>query len=191
MGVRNGTIGTLAGISGAQLKVRLDGPGDRVVAVDTRVYRNLAHAYAMTIHKAQGITVERSHVLGERNMDRNLTYVAMSRHRDATSLYWSKTTFTSRSTMEAQLSSVRPNEVTLDYSDHRSRQATCAERERRAWEIPEQNLRQNFSVGQLPLSGRLSRAGACAQGRFPSSRLWQRVVTSQGHWATPEPQPLT
>ncbi len=37
----------------------------------------------MTIHKAQGVTVDRAHVLAGRSMDRNMTYVAMSRHRNS------------------------------------------------------------------------------------------------------------
>ena len=39
-------------------------------------------AWAMTIHKAQGMTVDRTHVLATPGMDVHGSYVALSRHRD-------------------------------------------------------------------------------------------------------------
>lgn len=61
-----------------------------------------------------------SHVFAERNMDRNMTYVALSKHRDATSLYWSSDVFSSRWKLEASLGRQRTKDTTLDYSDPRS-----------------------------------------------------------------------
>ncbi|MGO7793301.1 hypothetical protein ACC703_39140, partial [Rhizobium ruizarguesonis] len=40
------------------------------------------HGYATTIQKTKGATVDRSFVLASTTMDRNLTYVAMTRHRE-------------------------------------------------------------------------------------------------------------
>lgn len=115
IGVKNGTIGTLATIGNGQMGVILDGPNCKQVTVDLDKYRNFAHGYAATIHKAQGVTADRVHVMAGRNMDRNLTYVALSRHRDAVSLHFGKDDFASRSNFEAVLSRERGKDTTLDY----------------------------------------------------------------------------
>ncbi len=47
----------------------------------------VAHAYAVTAHKAQGSTCERSFVLGSQGLYREWAYTAMSRHRDQAHLY--------------------------------------------------------------------------------------------------------
>ena len=48
---------------------------------------HLAHAYAMTIHKAQGATVERALVLVDETMTSEHAYTALSRARGRTDLY--------------------------------------------------------------------------------------------------------
>ena len=50
-------------------------------------YQAIDHGYATTIHKNQGATVDRSYVMASGTMDRHLTYVAMTRHRDGVQLY--------------------------------------------------------------------------------------------------------
>ncbi|MBZ5845368.1 Ti-type conjugative transfer relaxase TraA, partial [Rhizobium sp. VS19-DR104.1] len=51
------------------------------------------HGYATTIHKNQGATVDRAFVMASATMDRHLTYVAMTRHRDEVQLYGSQDEF--------------------------------------------------------------------------------------------------
>lgn len=118
--VRNGTVGTIESFGAQSLRMRIDGKTPRVIDVDLSLYRNFDYAYAMTIHKGQGVTVDRSHVFAERNMDRNMTHVGLSRHRDAASLYWSKDVFSSRWKLEASLGRRRTKDTTLDYSDPKS-----------------------------------------------------------------------
>ncbi|PYD46648.1 Ti-type conjugative transfer relaxase TraA, partial [Novacetimonas pomaceti] len=70
LGVKNGTLGTVRGIAGSSeagdlsLSVQLDGPGGagrgRVVSVSVADYDALDHGYAATIHKSQGVTVDRA-----------------------------------------------------------------------------------------------------------------------------------
>src|SRR3546814_8749952 len=60
MGVKNGTLGTVERASAERLAVRLDN-GERV-DVDLKLYAHVDHGYAATIHKSQGMTVDRSHV---------------------------------------------------------------------------------------------------------------------------------
>jgi len=57
-------------------------------------YQAIDHGYATTIHKNQGATVDRSYVMASGTMDRHLTYVAMTRHRDGVQLYAAQDEFT-------------------------------------------------------------------------------------------------
>lgn len=92
-GVKNGTLGTLIEAQPERLRVRLD--SGRLVEFDPRVYDRLDHGYAATIHKAQGATVDRAYVLAGRGFDRNLAYVALTRHRHRLRLYVDSKTFRS------------------------------------------------------------------------------------------------
>ncbi|MEM8775902.1 MAG: AAA family ATPase, partial [Pseudomonadota bacterium] len=85
IGVKNGMLGTVEAIDGQTLRVALD-DGHRRVQVSTTQYRALDHGYAVSIHKSQGSTVDRTYVLGSKTLDQHLTYVAATRHRTAMEL---------------------------------------------------------------------------------------------------------
>lgn len=114
LGVKNGTLGTVERIEGVAISVRLDGE-DRRVVVDTRQYNHLDHGYAATVHKAQGVTVDRAQVLASELFDRHATYVGMSRHRERVDLHWSKEVFGDRERMIQTLSRARPKEMAIDF----------------------------------------------------------------------------
>jgi Ti-type conjugative transfer relaxase TraA len=79
LGVKNGTLGTIERVSTQSMSVRIaDG---RSISFDLKDYDRLDHGYAATIHKAQGMTVDRTHVLATPGMDAHGSYVALSRHR--------------------------------------------------------------------------------------------------------------
>ena len=101
LGVKNGTLGTIAAIDGAKLAVSLD--DGRQVVVDTAKYTKLDHGYAGTIHKSQGVTVDRAYVFASRYMDSAASYVAMSRHRDDAHLYFSEAEFATAETMISRI----------------------------------------------------------------------------------------
>jgi Ti-type conjugative transfer relaxase TraA len=130
LGVKNGMLGTVeraeaAGLAATgladdgRLVVRLDsakGPGQgRAVSVSMADYAAVDHGYATTIHKAQGATVDRAYVLASGTMDRHLTYVAMTRHRDEVQLYASREEFRAEGALSARLSRSQAKETTLDY----------------------------------------------------------------------------
>jgi len=79
LGVKNGTLGTIEDISTTSMSVRTD--DGRSVSFDLKDYDRIDHGYAATIHKAQGMTVDRTHVLATPGMDAHGSYVALSRHR--------------------------------------------------------------------------------------------------------------
>lgn len=119
LGVKNGTLGTLRGINGHQLAVQLDEGGQpgagRTVTVDLGSYANLEHGYASTVHKSQGATVGRSHVLASRAFDRHATYVAATRHRGRLDLHFGRDEFQDRGELMAAMARERGKDTTLDY----------------------------------------------------------------------------
>ena len=127
LGVKNGSLGTVERIERGVLAVRLDGAEAARVVIDSRDYADLDHGYAVTVHKAQGATVDRTYVLASRYFDRHTSYVALSRHREAAQLFYSSEEFAGRvgsdpvaeRSAEARLISVlaraRPKELAHDY----------------------------------------------------------------------------
>jgi hypothetical protein len=115
LGVKNGTLGTVEKMRGDLMTVRLDGPEQRRVAFDVREYNHLDHGYAVTAHKAQGITADRAHVLASDLFDQHVAYVALSRHRKQVDLHWSRDTFENRENMVRQLSRERMKDIALDH----------------------------------------------------------------------------
>ncbi|MBL4767543.1 MAG: AAA family ATPase [Rhodobacteraceae bacterium] len=90
LGVRNGLQGVVENVTESKITVRFDSDGNtklRRLTFSPKRYNAIDHGYATTIHKSQGATVDHAFVLGSRQMDRHLTYVAMSRHRDSVKLY--------------------------------------------------------------------------------------------------------
>jgi|GEM_PF-170643 len=85
LGVRNGMLGTVETIGYDQMTVCLDGESSaaspRQIQINSKQYIAFDHGYATTIHKSQGATVDNAYVLSSRTMDRNLSYVALTRHR--------------------------------------------------------------------------------------------------------------
>ena len=114
LGVRNGSLGTVEALGDGQMRARLDGRDDPV-EIDTARFRAFDHGYATTIHKAQGATADRAFVFAGPTMDRHLTYVAMTRHRDDVTLHAAKETFRDFNGLAGKLSrsGLQPN--ALDY----------------------------------------------------------------------------
>ncbi|KUY63385.1 hypothetical protein WI25_28695 [Burkholderia cepacia] len=86
MDVKNGTLGTVERVVAEAgkpvlLQVRLD--DGRPVKVDVAQYPHIDYGYALTVHKSQGVTVDRAYVLATPGMPAELTYVAMTRHKQS------------------------------------------------------------------------------------------------------------
>jgi Ti-type conjugative transfer relaxase TraA len=120
--VKNGSLGTVEKIRDGVLQVRLDGEDERRVVVDPRFYSDLEHGYAATVHKTQGTTVDRTYVLATPHFDRHSTYVALSRHREAATLFYGQDDFHAgwrehsvEDNFKAALSRARPKELAHDF----------------------------------------------------------------------------
>lgn len=102
LGVKNGTTGTVEKAADGALSVRLDdtakkgADGKEDLATATRVtvqqdvYNKLDHGYAMTVHKSQGVTVDRAHYAPGSMAHRELAYVALSRQRETVQMHITK-----------------------------------------------------------------------------------------------------
>ena len=93
LGVKNGMLAMVDHVEPGRIVATLDGRGDSV-SVPMGDYQAIDHGYATTIHKNQGATVDRAYVMASGTMDRHLTYVAMTRHRDGVQLYAAQDEFT-------------------------------------------------------------------------------------------------
>ena len=111
--VKNGTLGSIEKVDEGHISVRTD--DGRSVSFDIKDYRDLDHGYAATIHKAQGMTVDRAHVLATPGMDRHGAYVAMSRHRDGMALHYGRDDFRDQSRLVRTLSRERGKDMATDY----------------------------------------------------------------------------
>ena len=119
LGVKNGSLGTIEQVDRARIAVRLD--DGQHVAFDVKDYADVTHGYAATIHKAQGLTVDRVHVLATPGLDRHAAYVALSRHRDEVHLHYGRDDFADGQRLARTLSRDRPKDSTLDYAQSTTR----------------------------------------------------------------------
>jgi ATP-dependent exoDNAse (exonuclease V) alpha subunit len=85
----NGTRGVVVGIDEPRglLDITTSDGAQRSVPFAYGEAGNLAHGYAMTIHKAQGATTDHALVLVDSTISREALYTAMSRGRGANDLY--------------------------------------------------------------------------------------------------------
>lgn len=113
LGVKNGTLGIVEEVSTHSMTVRAD--DDTLVHFDLKDYAHIDHGYAATIHKAQGMTVDRTHVLATPGLDAHGSYVALSRHRDSMDLHYGADDFSTRDRLERTLSRDRAKDMASDY----------------------------------------------------------------------------
>jgi hypothetical protein len=141
LGVRNGSVGTVASVD----------QGDVMLADGTHLPSSylegghLTHAYASTVHKAQGATVDRAFLLGSDQLYREAGYVGMSRGRLSNELFVGATDLAAGvEDMAESLRTSRAQSLALDQvASGRDRQALLADPPRWATEV----------LGEPPLVG--------------------------------------
>lgn len=112
--VKNGTLGVVEQVDARSMTVRI-GEG-RSVAFDVKDYAHVDHGYAATIHKAQGMTVDHTHVLATPGMDSHSAYVALSRHRGTVDLHYGRDDFKDQGKLIGTLSRERAKDMAQDYA---------------------------------------------------------------------------
>jgi Ti-type conjugative transfer relaxase TraA len=132
LGVKNGTLGTIEQVSTQSMTVRTD--DGRGISFNLKDYDRIDHGYAATIHKAQGMTVDRTHVLATPGMDAHGSYVALSRHRDGMDLHYGRDDFAGQDKLVNTLSRDRAKDMATDYEPAQSYA------ERRGITLPERDV---------------------------------------------------
>jgi hypothetical protein len=119
LGVKNGMLARVIEAGEGRIVAEIGDIGSsdkRRVEVNQSKYRNVDHGYATTIHKSQGATVDRVKVLATLSLDRHLTYVAMTRHRENVMLYHGGLSFEKNGGLSENLSKKGAKDTTLDYA---------------------------------------------------------------------------
>jgi len=67
---------------------------NEIIKVDLNEYNQFKYGYANTIHSSQGMTVDNAYIVASENMNANLTYVALTRHKYNVEINYSAMSFT-------------------------------------------------------------------------------------------------
>ncbi|MBL9067119.1 MAG: Ti-type conjugative transfer relaxase TraA [Sphingopyxis sp.] len=162
LGVKNGSLGSVESVTPARMAVTLD--DGRRVAFDFKDYAHLDHGYAATIHKAQGMTVDRVQVLATPGVDSHSTYVALSRHREQVSLYYGRDDFANQSKLVRVASRERGKDMASDYKVAEATKAVEPRRSmfdglkltvsRKALDEPAPKQRRDVRLSEVKISAR-------------------------------------
>src|SRR3990167_8140192 len=118
LGVKNGTIGSITNISAQKIEVKVT--EDQKVSFAPNLNPYFDQGWAVTIHKSQGTTSDKSFLLASHEMTQNLTYVAMTRHRDSVQVYGSTLDFWRAEKLPQVLSKSGEKLGAADYLDANS-----------------------------------------------------------------------
>jgi len=120
LNVRNGMVGTIEEISQSKLMVRLDakaGEEAKTVSFAPKLYPFFDLGWAINVNKQQGATNDKSFVLASNHFNSNLSYVALTRHREEAYIYGNSQEFWTESVFVKQLSKSQGKLSSLDYID--------------------------------------------------------------------------
>lgn len=120
LGVKNGQFGTVKNIDidkeGITKKISIELDNQQNVTFDPQTYRHFTYGYSATIHKTQGVTVDHSFVfINGKYWNKNLIYVAGSRHRKKMDLYINQEVYPNYDTLSKGLERSGMKDNALDY----------------------------------------------------------------------------
>lgn len=112
LNVKNGQTWTVTDARDGKLTLKRDGDG-KELKVSDKQYKHIDHAYCATVHKSQGVTIDRAHVVHDSAMsDRSLSYVAASRHRESMTYHH---TAAQRDELQKEMSRARDKDTSAEY----------------------------------------------------------------------------
>ena len=112
--VRNGQFGIVLSTTPDDFKVKMD--DGRELYINVSEYGNIQHGYAATVHKSQGASIKETFELASSGMDSHMAYVALTRHKENTTLFASRNEFARDADLIETLSR-RPEPDGLDLDD--------------------------------------------------------------------------
>lgn len=114
LGVKNGSFGTVTGISDGRLTVKLD--NGKSVSFTPSEYDAITYGYAATVHKTQGVTKDHVFVqIDGHGWDRHLIYVALSRHKYDVQVFASQDLHRDLGELKYDLSRYGIKDAIIDY----------------------------------------------------------------------------
>ncbi|MDX2164236.1 MAG: Ti-type conjugative transfer relaxase TraA [Gammaproteobacteria bacterium] len=122
LGIKNGQFAEIKHVdfneSGKVISfaIQLDSDKSKSIIINPKYYKSFTYGYAATVHKSQGASVEHGFVyLGGRWWNRNLTYVAMTRHKESCHIYSDKSIHRNLESLKANISRKSRKDSVLDY----------------------------------------------------------------------------
>ncbi|NBT86286.1 MAG: hypothetical protein EBT45_07320, partial [Alphaproteobacteria bacterium] len=113
LNVRNGQLAKIVDIQEELITVQKEDQSS--LTFDMGTYNHIDHGYATTIHKSQGTTVDKTFVYASPSLNKNLTYVALTRHKEDVQLYVDTNIIPTKEGLFQALSKEAPKENALDY----------------------------------------------------------------------------
>ena len=118
IGVVNGETAEVLGFTynkeGKLDRIIFEKQNNDIVSINPNDYNNIKYGYANTIHSSQGMTVDSAHVLVSEHMNANLTYVAMTRHKEKLNVHYNKMDFSTNEKVQ-----VKNKDGSLSYNHNR------------------------------------------------------------------------
>lgn len=120
LNIRNGYLGTVEKIeSVSKIFIKLDrqeNDQERIIELNPKTYNHFTHGYAATIHKTQGTTIKHSLVYASGyGWNKNLAYVALSRHKESCQLFVDKESFKNAEGLIKSFNRTELKDSVLDY----------------------------------------------------------------------------
>lgn len=146
LGVSNGTLATITHIDKSTVTAKLD--TGTVVCFNLRDYNSIDYGYAATIHKSQGVTVDKAYLLADKYLDRHASYVGCTRHRLGLEIHYDVNTFANKQALIDTLSREKGKDMVLDFASTRQfdtlLQSSVYEQENKAERASAEALLENY-----------------------------------------------
>ncbi|MBY0281482.1 MAG: Ti-type conjugative transfer relaxase TraA [Alphaproteobacteria bacterium] len=113
LNVRNGQLAKIIDIQEELISVQKEDQSS--LTFDMGNYNHIDHGYATTIHKSQGTTVDKTFVYASPSLNKHLTYVALTRHKEDVQVYVDSNSIPTKEDLFQALSKEAPKENALDY----------------------------------------------------------------------------
>ena len=124
-GLHNGAVGTITGIEGTKLAVRLDGTRDGIKIFDAVEFQTVRHGYAGTIYRGQGRTLDQTYLYHSEHWRSAASYVALTRHREKAEIFVATDTLNTRPKGEPWMKATGGASA-LDHENYASAQRSYA-----------------------------------------------------------------
>jgi len=90
LNIKNSNVGTIEKIKGNELQILLDGKEGRTINFNIQNYKSFDLGYSLTVHKAQGVSVDKVEYYLDQNTNNNLSLVGCTRHKEDLTVHCSK-----------------------------------------------------------------------------------------------------